>query len=71
MNPVFDVEYFRGIAASMLTEPATWQWIGEHMSQRQFGITERRAIELASKFGGEARAMPIADASSEMDHADR
>lgn len=36
------------------TEPADWQWIGPHMSQRMFGITRRRAQEYATRFGGTA-----------------
>jgi hypothetical protein len=54
------LSYFRDIAAAMQTEPTTWQWIGEHMSQRMFGITERRAVELAAKHGGEAKPMETA-----------
>lgn len=48
---------FRMLAAAMQTEPADWQWIGPHMSQRMFGITERRAKEYAARHGGEARRM--------------
>lgn len=48
---------FRAIAASMTTEPIDWQWIGPHMSQRMFGITEQRAKDYAERHGGEARKM--------------
>ena len=34
-----------------------WQWIGPHMSQRMFGITEKRAKEYAAKHGGKAEQM--------------
>jgi hypothetical protein len=37
--------------------PQDWQWIGPHMSQRMFGITERRARAYAQRHGGEARRM--------------
>jgi hypothetical protein len=47
---------FRAIAAAMLGK-ADWQWIGPHMSQRMFGISEERAKEYARRFGGEAKQM--------------
>lgn len=50
--------YFREIAAAMAgPEPRDWQWIGPHMSQRMFGITEARARAYAARHGGEARKM--------------
>ena len=48
---------FRMIADAMQTAPANWQWIGPHMSQRMFGITEARAKAYAARHGGEAKAM--------------
>ena len=48
---------FREIAAAMQTEPTTWQWIGPHMSQRMFGITEKRAKAYAERHGGVAQEM--------------
>lgn len=48
---------FRAIAEAMNTEPTTWQWIGPHLSQRMFGITERRAKDYALHHGGEAQEM--------------
>ena len=45
---------FRAIAEAMNTEPTTWQWIGPHLSQRMFGITERRAKAYAERHGGVA-----------------
>lgn len=48
---------FRAIAGLMQTEPATWQWIGPHMSQRMFGITEQRAKDYAARHGGTAKPM--------------
>jgi hypothetical protein len=51
------LEGFRILAAAMQTEPATWQWVGPHMSQRMFGITERRAKEYAERHGGTAQEM--------------
>lgn len=54
------LQAFRDIAAAMQTEPADWQWIGPHMSQRMFGITERRAKAYAERHGGKAERMPEA-----------
>lgn len=52
------LSYFRSLADAMRGgEPDDWQWIGPHMSQRMFGITERRAKEYAARHGGEARKM--------------
>lgn len=48
---------FRAIAESMNTEPTDWQWIGAHMSQRMFGITESRARAYAERHGGMATRM--------------
>lgn len=51
------IEAFRKIAAQMNPESHDWQWIGKHMSQRMFGITEARAKNYADRFGGEAKQM--------------
>jgi hypothetical protein len=48
---------FRALAEAMQTAPANWQWIGPHLSQRMFGITEQRALAYAARHGGEARLM--------------
>ena len=49
---------FRAIAEAMNGgQPTNWQWIGKYMSQRMFGITERRAKDYAARFGGEAKQM--------------
>jgi hypothetical protein len=48
---------FRAIAEAMTSEPTDWQWIGPHMSQRMFGITEARAKAYAARHGGVARKM--------------
>jgi len=49
---------FRAIAEAMAgPAPQNWQWIGPHMSQRMFGITEQRARAYAARHGGEARQM--------------
>ena len=50
-----NLEAFRAIAASIQTEPQDWQWIGQHMSQRMFGITEARARAYAERHGGIAK----------------
>jgi len=52
------LEGFRMIADKMMGEDARdWQWIGQYMSQRMFGITEERAKAYAARFGGEAKQM--------------
>ena len=48
---------FRAIAEAMNTEPTNWQWVGPHMSQRMFGITEQRAKAYAERHGGTASQM--------------
>lgn len=53
-----NLEYFRSLADAMRGgEPADWQWVGPHMSQRMFGITEKRAKDYAARHGGEAKKM--------------
>jgi hypothetical protein len=52
-----ELNYFRAIAASMVSDPTDWQWIGQHLSQRMFGITEKRARDYAKRFGGTAKKM--------------
>lgn len=49
------LEAFRALHQTMQTEPATWQWVGPHMSQRMFGITETRAKAYAKRHGGVAQ----------------
>ena len=51
------LELFRAIAQAMNTEPTDWQWVGPHMSQRMFGITETRAKAYAERHGGIAKMM--------------
>lgn len=51
------LQAFREIASAMHPKPHRWEWIGKHMSQRMFGITEARAKEYAKIYGGEARKM--------------
>ena len=49
---------FRELADRLLGDiPRDWQWIGPHMSQRMFGISEARARDYALRHGGEARKM--------------
>jgi len=45
---------FRAYAEAMNSEPTNWQWIGPHISQRMFGITEKRAKAYAVTHGGVA-----------------
>jgi hypothetical protein len=47
---------FRAIAEAMYPS-SNWEWIGPHMSQRMFGITEQRARDYAARHGGIAREM--------------
>jgi hypothetical protein len=56
------VEAFRTLAAAMETDPTDWQWIGPHMSQRMFGITQARAESYAKMHGGKAEKMAKEDA---------
>lgn len=51
------LQAFRDLAAAMSSAPQDWEWIGKHISQRMFGITEKRAKEYAERYGGEARRM--------------
>lgn len=51
------LQAFRELAASMQKAPTNWQWIGRHMSQRMFGITEARAKQLEARHGGRASQM--------------
>ena len=52
------LETFRAIADTLAgPEPQDWEWIGAHMSQRMFGITQVRAENYARQFGGIARQM--------------
>jgi hypothetical protein len=47
---------FRAIA-DQLIGAADWQWVGPHMSQRMFGITQERAEAYAKRHGGTAQPM--------------
>lgn len=60
---------FRQLAAVMAgPEPQNWQWIGPYMSQRMFGISEKRAKEYAARHGGEAKMMPPQPAAWEIEY---
>lgn len=53
------INEFRRLADCLAgDEPRDWQWIGPHMSQRMFGITEARAKAYAERHGGNASQMP-------------
>lgn len=43
-------------------QPRDWQWIGPHISQRMFGITEFRAKDYARRHGGAAAKMTALEA---------
>ena len=52
------LDQFRALGETLgSNEPKTWQWIGPHMSQRMFGISERRARAYAERHGGIAKQM--------------
>lgn len=51
------LQAFRSISDAMQTAHADWQWIGPHMSQRMFGITEQRARDYAARHGGVAKPL--------------
>lgn len=54
------LSHFRAIAEAMNAEPTDWQWVGQHMSQRMFGITEARAKAYAARHGGAAKRIEAA-----------
>lgn len=54
-----ELEGFRILADAMIGR-ADWEWIGPHMSQRMFGITQERAEAYAARHGGVARKMVVA-----------
>ena len=50
------LQAFRQIADRMAgPEPRDWEWIGQHLSQRMFGITQQRAEDFARRHGGLAK----------------
>lgn len=51
------LNHFRQLAESMQTQPTDWEWVGEHISQRMFGITQERAEHYAKLYGGRAKKM--------------
>ena len=51
------LQAFREIASQMMIGKADWEWIGPHMSQRMFGITQERAEAYAKAHGGIAKKM--------------
>lgn len=51
------LEGFRQIATAMQTAPQDWQWVGQWMSQRHFGITQAKAEAFAARHGGKAEKM--------------
>jgi hypothetical protein len=56
------LDVFRQLADTLgRGEPRDWQWIGPHMSQRMFGITEPRARAYAERHGGTASRMAADD----------
>lgn len=59
------LQAFRDLAEQLHPEPHDWQWIGQYMSQRHFGITRRRAEAYAARHGGIASPMAEAGQSSE------
>ena len=55
------LEALRDIAKQMMEpeQDRRWEWIGAHMSQRMFGITQERAERFARQYGGVARPMAV------------
>ena len=51
------LDAFRLIFDTMQTEPTDWQWVGQYLSQRHFGITKTRAEAFVARHGGVARKM--------------
>jgi hypothetical protein len=54
MNDAALTQFRRYAEALAGGEPQDWQWIGPHMSQRMFGITQARAEAYAARHGGKA-----------------
>ncbi len=50
------LQAFRELAEQLIGT-ADWEWVGPHMSQRMFGITQERADGYAKAHGGVARKM--------------
>ena len=66
------LDAFRKIADDMLAargETADWQWIGPHMSQRMYWITQARAEAHAARHGGTAEPVRHAIPALEADLA--
>ena len=53
-----ELALFRRLARELGVIDEGWQWIGPFMSQRMFGISEKRARDYAARYGGEASKMP-------------
>jgi hypothetical protein len=53
------LDSFRQFHNLVQDAPTDWQWIGPHMSQRMFGITEARAKDYEARFGGRAEKMEV------------
>jgi hypothetical protein len=53
--------------ANLVLGDRTWQWIGPHMSQRMFAITEAHAKNNVARYGGFAQKMPDPTMASESD----
>lgn len=53
------LDHFRALADIMAGPDTDWQWIGVHISQRLFGISEIRAKDYAARFGGVASKMEV------------
>jgi hypothetical protein len=54
------LNHFRSLAEEMTNPnrlPQDWEWQGQWMSQKMFGITERRAKDLEKRYGGVAKKM--------------
>lgn len=47
--------HFRNLADALVGAPADWEWVGPHMSQRMFGITQARAEAFARVRASPAR----------------
>jgi hypothetical protein len=63
------LNHFRKLAGEMSgPEPQNWQWVGKHMSQRMFGVSQKRAKEYAARHGGVAAMMPPQPAAWELDY---
>lgn len=56
------LNHFRNIADNMGLSNGGWCWVGKHLSQQMFDISEKRAKAYAARHGGDAMTLEQYDA---------